>query len=246
MLKTPIREAVEIISGSSKVTALTGAGFSAASGIETFRGKDGLWANYDPEEYATLSAFKKNPEKVWGFFLEVYDQLKDAEPNSAHRALSEMESTGFVSTVITQNIDNLHQKAGSEEVLEFHGSYTDLKCLNCGDKTKTREMGDIESPPRCRCGNIYKPDVVFFGESIPEERVSKTITRIQGSDCLLLMGTSAVVAPISQLPYLAKKTGAKVVEFNVEHTPLTDSVTDIFINGKVENTLPLLLKALKE
>ena len=225
--------------------ALTGAGISVESGIPAFRGAQGLWDKYDPSEYATIDAFMRDPLKVWNMLKELYEITLKAEPNPAHKALAELERLGKLKAIITQNVDSLHQKAGSRKVIEFHGTGETLTCILCGAKYRIEEINLEKTPPFCECGGILKPDVVFFGEPIPLHALKEAFELSEKCDLLFVIGTSAQVYPAADIPRVAKKSGAKVVEINLEPTPLTNIVSDIFLEGKAGETLPLVLKAYK-
>jgi NAD-dependent deacetylase len=223
--------------------ALTGAGVSVESGLPDFRSPGGLWDRYDVADYATLDAFIRNPEKVWMFVRELLDNYGQVQPNPGHRALAELETAGRLRAVITQNIDGLHQAAGSRRVVEFHGSLRRLVCLDCGRTCPSGEPSvRTAAAPRCTCGRILKPDFVFFGEMIPEAALAESFALARRCDVLIVAGTSAEVAPASMIPYAAKAAGATVVELNLRPTGLTGSVTDHFIAGPFGTTMVELLR----
>lgn len=218
--------------------AFTGAGVSVESGLPDFRSPGGLWDRYDVAEYATLTAFQRHPEKVWTFVRELLDGYGGVQPNAGHRALAELETAGVLHAVITQNIDGLHQAAGSRRVVEFHGSLRRLVCLGCGRMCPTDDLSVRALPvPRCACGRIFKPDFVFFGEAIPEAALTDAFALARTCGVLLVAGTSAEVAPASLIPYEAKAAGATIVELNVRPTTLTDGLTDHFIAGAFAHTM---------
>ncbi len=218
-----------------EIVVLTGAGISTESGIPDFRSPDGIWSRYDFTEYATIDALLKNPVKVFGFFKEFIDPLKTASPNKAHYAVARLEEAGIVKAVITQNIDNLHQKAGSKNVVELHGNATVARCMGC---RKLYPLKELESekygfPPVCPdCRKLIKPDVILFGEMLPEDALKSAYQYSMGTKLMLVIGTSGTVAPASALPHLAKRSGADIVEINLEPTIITKSVTDYFLQGK--------------
>jgi NAD-dependent deacetylase len=228
--------------------ALTGAGISSASGIPDFRSAGGLWQRYPPAEYATVDAFVSNPGKVWHMLREVGAMCAAAEPNPGHRALARLQKLRRMRGVITQNIDGLHQAAGSRPVVEFHGSARRLHCLGCGAeyalwrRARVIARGDT---PRCACGNALKPTVVLFGALLPAAAVQRAQAWMADAQVLMVIGTSANVAPASELPLLAKAAGALVVEFNVEPSAITDIVTDVMVPGPCEHTLPLVVQELE-
>lgn len=241
----PVDQAADIISKGKYNIALTGAGISVESGIPDFRSKGGLWTKYDPNEYATIEAFKRDPEKVWKMIKEMDELLEKAKPNKAHIGLAELEKMGMLHGIITQNVDNLHQEAGSKVVIEYHGTSRTLSCLWCGRRYKKEEKRH-EYPPRCECGKILKPDIVFFGEPIPYDAMNRSFQMASRSDVLLVIGTSAVVAPANTIPGIAKQNGAKVIEINKESTWLTDSITDIFLQGSAGEIISELVRIIKD
>ncbi|MCA1987953.1 MAG: NAD-dependent deacylase [Desulfarculus sp.] len=225
-LQSQLREVAELICAADQVVALTGAGISVESGIPAFRGAQGLWEKYDPMEFAAIDSFLADPARVWKMLLELDHLVRQAQPNPAHDALAKLEKMGKLSAVITQNIDGLHQAAGNRNVIEFHGSGRRLRCLSCGRQISRLEVIMDPLPPRCACGGLVKPDIVFFGEPIPERAAMTAFTLANSCQVMLVIGTSAVVAPASHLPLLAKSGGAKVVEVNLEPTALSQRVSD--------------------
>lgn len=237
--------AADILIRSQATLALTGAGISVESGIPDFRSAGGLWSRYDPAEYATIDAFRANPEKVWQMLMEMDAIVGQAKPNEAHLALGELEAMRLLDCVITQNIDNLHQAGGSKNVIEYHGNSSTLSCLWCGKTYKAEEKRG-ETPPRCTCRNILKPDVVFFGEAIPEKAMRRSFDLASSAQALLIIGTSAVVSPVNTIPSIAKRNGAKIIEVNKERTHLTDTLTDIFLQGNAGEIMPRIVAAAKK
>ena len=236
---------VEILRQSKKAIALTGAGISTESGIPMFRGSQGLWSRYDPFEYAHIESFMKNPGKVWKMLKELDDLIRGARPNPAHFALAKMESLIEFKTIITQNVDNLHQAAGSTRVIEFHGNGRRLLCMDCG-KTYQRTEVSLESlPPYCLCGGVLKPDIVFFGEPIPWKASMDAAHESETCDVLLVIGTSAVIAPASLIPITAKRHGAKVVELNPVPTDLTGTIADLSLHHSAADVLPEVVSTLE-
>ncbi len=240
-----IEKAARIILDSRLTIALTGAGISVESGIPDFRSKGGLWDRFDPEEYATIWAFRQAPEKVWRMLKEMEETVDNARPNEAHIGLAELERMGLLQTVITQNVDNLHQEGGSQDVIEYHGNSRSLVCLWCS-KNYDYEDRKGEYPPRCECGKILKPTVVFFGEGIPTEAMTRSSQLASTCEALLIIGTSAVVSPFNILPRMAKQAGAKIVEINLERTVLTDHITDIFLQGKASERVSEVVSVVKQ
>ena len=241
-----IVSAATAIKTSGNVVALTGAGISAESGIDTFRGRDGLWTKYNIEEYATIDAFRQDPAKAWSLFEEMDRVIMAAEPNAGHRALAELEAMGLLQVVVTQNVDSLHQRAGNTHVLEFHGNGRHLICPNCSRKYPSAEKCKEEMPPHCGCGTILKPNFVLFGEGIPSEVLAESFLAMENSSCMLVTGTSAMVYPAAQLPFTAKERGATIIEVNTEATELTNFITDIFLEGKAATVLPQLVEEIKK
>ena len=228
-----IARAAGHIARSDRVVALTGAGISVESGIPPFRGKGGVWESIDPMEFAHIDAFMRDPEKVWRVLIMALKTcLDEARPNAAHAGLAALEAGGHLKTVITQNVDGLHQMAGSTDVIEFHGTFAVLRCLDCGAQTPTRGMRLEAMPPRCPCGGIYRPDCVFFGEMIPPKILARSQAVAAACDVMLVVGTSAVVQPAALMPVIARDNGAVVIEINPEPTPLTHAVSDFLIPGK--------------
>jgi NAD-dependent deacetylase len=241
-----IKRAAQDIVDSRKTIALTGAGISVESGIPDFRSAGGLWSRYDPEEYAHISAFQSNPEKVWQMLKEMMELVLGAEPNPAHIALAELEQMGLLCSVITQNVDGLHQRGGSREVIEFHGSNQWLVCLECGNRQEATSLSFEVIPPRCpQCSSILKPDVVFFGEPIPWAAQTRSFEEARQCDLVLVVGTSAVVYPAAGIPTSAKQSGAKIIEINMEPTPLTGYVSDYLIQGPAGQILPMIVEEVR-
>lgn len=239
-----IKEAARIIVNSKRTLALTGAGISVESGIPDFRGAGGLWSKYDPAEYASITAFRENPEKVWNMLRDMEALVTQAKPNPAHTGMGELEKMGYLHYIITQNIDNLHQAGGSRNVIEYHGNSSTLSCLWCGRQYSSEEKGH-EFPPMCECRKVLKPDVIFFGEAIPTEALNKSFGLAASAQALMVVGTSAVVSPANTIPAIAKRSGAKIVEINKERTHLTDSITDVFIQGEAGRAISLLVAEVK-
>ena len=226
--------------------ALTGAGISAESEIPTFRGVQGLWEKYDIMEFAHIDSFKSNPAKVWQMLLELDQTIINAKPNAGHLALAELERMGMLRMVVTQNVDNLHQAAGSKEVVEFHGNSQNFRCIECG-RSYRRSAIDLDNlPPRCYCHGLIKPDVIFFGEAIPWAANLKAFEMAKRCDLILVIGTSAVVAPAGEIPVMAKQCGAKVVEINPEETVLTGSVSDLLLKGSASEVLSAAIEIIKK
>ena len=221
----------------------TGAGISQESGIPTFRGKDGLWRNYDAMKLATIDAFYENPKLVWEWYNERRENIFGSEPNLGHKTIAELEKFCQV-VILTQNIDGLHQRAGSSKVLELHGSVVKIKCTACDYKDEiTSKFTEI--PPLCKCGNILRPDVVWFGEGLPQDVWQEAIAFASSCDIMFIVGTSLVVSPANTLPIYAKKNNAILVEINPDETGMTPDM-DLSIRSTSAIALPGLLSILKK
>lgn len=242
-----INRAAEIISKASNLVAFTGAGISVESGIPPFRGSDGLWEKYDMS-ILDLNSYVQNPEKGWPVIKELFfDFFGNAKPNPAHIVLAELEQIEILKSIITQNIDNLHQEAGNREVYEFHGNSVQFVCLNCGAIHQRKDITLTSTPPECsKCGGLLKPDFIFFGEGIPEEAMQKSILAAQTADVFLIIGTTGEIMPASNIPYLAKQNNAKIIEINIEKSKFTDSITDIFIQEKASLAMEEIIRIIKE
>ena len=223
-----------------KIVFVTGAGISQESGIPTFRGKDGLWRKYDAMQLATIDAFYKNPKLVWEWYQERRNNIFNAKPNPGHFAIANLEKYKRI-IVLTQNIDGLHQRAGSSDVLELHGSIIRLKCTKCGFKDEIRSSFH-DLPPKCsKCNNILRPDVVWFGEALPQDVWSRAIIEANTCDVMVITGTSLVVSPANTLPIYAKQNNAILVEINPEQTTMS-SDTDLSIRKTSAKALTSLLE----
>lgn len=231
------------IKDSKKIVFVTGAGISQESGIPTFRGKDGLWKNYDVMQLATIDAFYDHPRLVWEWYNERRRNIFSSEPNLGHKVIAELEK--FVKVVVlTQNIDGLHQRAGSKEVLELHGSIVTIKCINCDFKGQIlTEFTDI--PPLCKCGNILRPNVVWFGEPLPQDVWQQAIIHASECDLMIVVGTSLVVSPANTLPIYAKENNATIIEINPENTMMS-SYMDFSIKSTSVKALPELISIFRD
>src|SRR5574340_488543 len=223
---------------SKKIVFVTGAGISQESGIPTFRGKDGLWRRYDPMKLATIDAFYEDPKLVWEWYEERRQNILNASPNPGHVTMAELEKYRQVS-VLTQNIDGLHQRAGSKNVYELHGSIITIKCTSC-DFKDIISSSFSELPPICKCGSILRPDVVWFGESLPQDVWQAAISEASSCDIMIVVGTSLAVSPANLLPVYAKQNGAILIEVNPEETPMSGSM-DISIRSSAAKALPELV-----
>jgi NAD-dependent deacetylase len=221
----------------SLIAVLTGAGVSAESGVPTFRGEQGMWEKHRPEDLATPGAFARDPRTVWEWYDYRRGICASREPNPAHRAISRLEEVFPRFLLITQNVDDLHRRSGSRSVVELHGNIFRVRCTRCGERTSNRQVPLSEIPPLCSCGGMLRPDVVWFGEALPEEALSRALGVSRSCDLMLVAGTSAVVQPAASMPLLAAQAGAKVVEVNPDPTPITPLVT-MSLRGRAGEILP--------
>ena len=227
-----IARAVADLKNARNVVALTGAGISIESGIPPFRGKGGLWERFDPMEIAHIDAFTADPALVWRVLVkELKDVIDHAAPNDGHKGLARLERMGILKTVITQNVDGLHQAAGSTDVIEFHGTFAWQRCTACERRVPTRDVDASVLPPRCSCGGILRPDAVLFGEMIPPTALWRSKEAATRCDVMLVVGTSAVVQPAASMPIIARQSGARVIEINPEPTPLSSAISHYLIRG---------------
>lgn len=247
MKTNPIHEAARHLAGCKKAVVLTGAGISVESGIPPFRGPGGLWEKIDPMEYAHIDAFHRNPADVWKvMFAPLFSLLIHAEPNAAHLSLARLERLVQLRSVITQNVDRLHQRAGSRDVIEFHGNFEEQRCSRCQNKSPSQDLDLQNLPPRCDCGGILRPDCVLFGELIPSEPLLRSRQLAESCDVMLVVGTSAVVQPAASIPVMAKEHGGIVIEVNLEATHLSRHISDVVIEGPAGQTLTDLVTAVEK
>jgi NAD-dependent deacetylase len=232
----------ERLSKAKNVMAITGAGISAESGIPTFRDEKGLWKEFNPEDYATREAFNRDPVKVWKWYDERRHNAVAARPNPAHIALAELEKMGKRVFIATQNVDDLHERAGSKEVVHIHGSYWRLRCERDGTVLDNHEVPLSELPPVCMCGEVMRPDVVWFGEELPWQQVEQIHHYLlEGRvDVCLVVGTEATFGYILQWAFQARETGALLADVNPRDTGL-GSLVDVHLRGKAGEVLPRLL-----
>jgi NAD-dependent deacetylase len=225
-------KAADWIMNAEYLVAFTGAGISVESGIPPFRGKGGIWSEYDPS-ILDIDYFWNSPRQSWKGIAEIfYTHFLDARPNAAHYFLSRLEREGMLKAVITQNIDNMHQEAGSRAVIEYHGNSRWLRCSLCGTRYPLSDISLESLPPRCpEDQEILKPDFVFFGEGIPRDAASGSVWEVSSADLLLIIGTTGEVMPAGMLPSIAKSHGARVIEINPEPSAFTASLTDLFLQG---------------
>jgi NAD-dependent deacetylase len=247
MNDTLIQRAAQDILKSKKTVAFTGAGISVESGIPAFRGAQGLWERFDPEEYAHIDAFRENPGRVWLMLKEMFAVIMAAKPNPAHLGLAELERMGLLSSVITQNVDGLHQAAGNRNVIEFHGNHNTLSCLRCATKIQGSCLTLEDLPAVCpSCASLLKPDVVFFGEDIPWRAQVLSSSESQSCTAMLVIGTSAIVYPAAALPTTAKGKGATIIEINMEPTAMTGEISDYLIEGSAGEILPAIVREIRK
>ena len=231
---------LQVLKESESIVFFTGAGISSESGIPTFRGKEGLWNKFRPEELANFSAFIKNPQLVWEWYSYRKKIVHEAKPNPAHITIAEMQNYFKDLTVVTQNVDNLHRRAGSKKIFELHGNIERNFCINC-KKFHNRELDFSNGVPKCECGGLIRPDVVWFGEFLPEDQFNGGEKAAINSDIFFVVGTSAVVYPAAGLVYTAKASGSIIVEINLEETELSSMVHYSFM-GKAGEILPVILE----
>lgn len=222
------------------VAVLTGAGASAESGVPTFRGQNGLWRQFRAEDLATPEAFAQDPKLVWEWYDWRRRLISEARPNAGHQALAGIEQRVPSFTLITQNVDDLHERAGSRNVLHVHGSLWTVRCIECGLEQVDERVPLPKIPPRCACGGLLRPGVVWFGEALPGNVWESAQTAAREADIFLVVGTSAVVYPAAGLARIAKSTGARVVEINITETPLA-SIVDEFLQGTSGDVLTRLI-----
>lgn len=237
-----IEEAVELLKTSEYTVAFTGAGISVESGIPPFRGEGGLWNKYDPN-ILDLQTYHSNPEKSWPVIKELFfDFFGEARANEAHHGLAKLESNGLLKSIITQNIDSLHQEAGSKTIFEYHGNCRQLVCFSCGSVEQVDGKVLTDTPPKCeKCGGLLKPDFIFFGEGIPEEAYEKSLEAARNCEVMLVIGTTGEIVPASTLPYMAKEMGAKIIEINTNESAYTNTITDVFLQGKATEVMSKII-----
>ena len=243
-----VSELAELIRDRQPCVVLTGAGVSTESGIPDFRSPTGLWTKFDPLEYGSIEAFRRDPLKVWSFYKPRVAMLTEAEPNAAHRALAELEQLGFVEAIVTQNIDLLHERAGSGEVVEVHGSIRTSTCPGCGRRYELAEvlelLADAEAPACPHCGKLLKPDVVFFGELLPPAAIDRAYELARRARLLLVVGSALEVYPVAGLPLETIGTGGRLAIVNRGPTGF-DEQASLKIDGSAGEVLPQLVGGLR-
>ncbi len=247
MNSDPIQEAAAVIAAKKNMLIFTGAGVSVESGIPPFRGAGGLWQKVNPD-FFDIDHFMSHPVESWKRIRSIFYELwGKSAPNAAHLAFAELERMGVAFSLVTQNIDNLHQMAGSKNVIEFHGTLGRLRCTTCsfsGPPTPDLLAGD---PPSCpKCAALLKPDIVFFGESIPAHAMDQSFADAESCSVCLVSGTTGEVMPACMVPHTAKRHGATVIEVNPEESAFTGHITDIYIRGKAGEIMPQLLAEIKK
>lgn len=232
-----VERAASMLVEARRTVVLTGAGISTPSGIPDFRSpREGLWAQTEPEDVASLRAFMRDPGAFVAWLRPLLTRILQAEPNPAHRALAALEQAGLVQAIITQNIDGLHQKAGSRSVTELHGNLREIFCLACRRRYLAPRIPP-GTPPRCDCGGVLKPNTVLFGEALPPAALERALREAAGCGCLLVVGTSALVQPAASLPSIAREHGAWVIEVNLERSA---AAAELFLEGPAGVVLPQL------
>jgi NAD-dependent deacetylase len=243
------RQLADLIRQARSVVALTGAGASVPSGIPDFRSPGtGLWENVDPMEVAHIDVFRRDPERFWSFYGKRFQTLEDKQPNGAHLALAGLEQAGLLDAVITQNIDQLHRRAGSRELIEVHGTIAHSSCLDCRARyelaeVRARQAGDERGVPRCDCGTALKPDVVLFGEYLPAVALSRAEQLAAGAELLLCIGSSLEVYPVAELPAITLGAGGRIAILTQGPTPYDGRAT-VRLGGDVVDELEAVLGAL--
>jgi len=238
----------EALREAKTVAALTGAGISAESGVPTFRGKEGLWRNYSPERLATPEAFARDPRLVWEWYNWRRGIIHRARPHAGHLALAELERKKSADqegrrgrfTLVTQNVDGLHDRAGSQSPVKLHGDIWRVRCLDCGREERNEQVPILELPPRCHCGGLLRPAVVWFGEPLPPDQWERALAASAQAEIFLVIGTSAVVYPAAGLAEVARRSGAKLAVINPQPTPL-DHQADWVLKGESGKLLPRLI-----
>jgi NAD-dependent deacetylase len=243
-LSESLRQAAGLLMIAKSIVVLTGAGVSKESGIPTFRDAlTGLWANYSPEKLATIEGFLRDPPLVWQWYDARRQTISTVEPNAGHCALADLEKLVPKLAVVTQNVDGLHKLAGSKTVIELHGNISRVKCFDNDHEASNTPLG-LKEPPRCHCGSLLRPAVVWFGEMLPENELRQAFRLSEQCDVMMVVGTSGLVHPAASMPLIAKRHGATVIEVNPEKTPISD-IAEIQLSGPSAKILPHLVKDLQ-
>ncbi len=240
-----IEKAIERLAKTERLLVITGAGISSESGIPTFRGTDGLWKTYRAEELATPYAFDRDPRTVWEWYDWRRQLIAASLPNRGHYAIKELEDVVGGFCLITQNVDGLHGRTGITNIVEIHGNLWRTRCLKEGKLTMLTDVPLKEIPPLCSCGGLLRPDVVWFGESIPSDVLEKSFSLLQWCDTLIIAGTSGVVYPVASFPGIVKSQGGFVIEVNIERTAISDQA-DLSLLGKCGEILPRLVEGVAQ
>ncbi|MDP2304159.1 MAG: NAD-dependent deacylase [Ignavibacteria bacterium] len=236
-------EFITQLSLSKRIVFFTGAGISAESGIPTFRGEEGIWKKFRPEELANFNAFMRNPTLVWEWYQYRRKIVRETTPNPGHYAIVEFENY-FDVTVVTQNVDNLHKRAGSKLVYELHGNIEKNYCIRCKKRYDFIEFPENQGAPICECGGNIRPDIVWFGEYLPNDQFSSSENAAEVSDIFFVVGTSSVVYPAASITNIARSAGSYVVEINITETEISDRV-NLFLKGKSGEILPKIIELIK-
>jgi NAD-dependent deacetylase len=242
MSEETVKSAGARLRGAKRLLVLTGAGVSAESGVPTFRGPQGLWRDFRPEDLATPEAFERDPRLVWEWYAWRRELIAPLKPNAAHEAIAALEREAPEFLLATQNVDGLHRAAGSRSLVELHGSLWRVRCQRCGQAEEDRRVPLPELPPLCPCGGRLRPDVVWFGETLPAPALQRAFEAARDADAVLVVGTSSLVYPAAALPQVARSAGAFVVEVNPEPTPLTPMV-QASLRGPAAELVPALVEA---
>ena len=243
-----ISRAAELLRESDLTVASTGAGMSRESGIRTFRGEEGFWKEHRAEDLASLQGIRENPVLVWEWYRERLMACSELQPHAGYHALVSLQESLVRMPLVTQNVDGLHQKAGLRDVIELHGSLRTASCLDMCGEPPVPMTEDLfgEMPPRCECGGLLRPDVVLFGENLPEQALKRAFRLADSCDVMLVVGTSMVVYPAAALPMIALRGGARVIEINPEETPLSSLDGTLSLRGEAGSVLPEVAKAVRE
>jgi NAD-dependent deacetylase len=243
-MEQELKRSAELLSGLTRLVVATGAGMSKESGIPTFRdAPSALWENYNPEDLATPEGFARDPALVWRWYCDRRKMIAEVSPHAGHYAVADLENMFDEFLLVTQNIDNLHRKAGSSAIVEFHGNIFRFKCFDRNHPVERLPDTD-EVPPRCECGSMIRPDVVWFGEAPAQESFDRSLAALSTCEAVLVVGTSGLVYPAAGFPAMAKQAGARVVEINPERTPIS-SYADVFVEETAGKALPALVDLLK-
>lgn len=238
-------ELLSKLKNANKILFFTGAGISAESGIPTFRGKDGIWNKLKPEELANFNAFLRNPDMVWEWYQYRRKIINETQPNAGHHAIKSFENYFNEVNVVTQNVDNLHNRAGSKNVFELHGNIERNYCIDCYKNFDEKDFS-VDKVPRCKyCGGLIRPDVVWFGEMLPQDVFAMAEEKAKMCDVCFIIGTTGIVFPAAYIPLIAKENGAYLVEINLTETELSDKV-NLSLFGKAGEILPAILEEAKK